>query len=315
MDRTTRIWSGRGAGGGPPAREGKGGGAGGYGVGWGGGGAPAVQVVDEGHAEEAHRDYGEAGDRTAPQGGLQGRVVARLGGRRAPLVRADRDVHPDVPGDCGQCGPETEREGGLQPEPHGVGCPCARGLQRDREREHDGEDHGDDRDRGVLAPHERSGALPDRFPDFPNLVRARVLPQDVPREIARDRQRRNAGDRNHKGEVDHPPPPETRYCRAKWAGLFRLSRTWRSLDFGPRLRGGWSSSGYRSPATMGLPITIISRPQGNVYGGPLAMAARCAPQRPGPARTRTARSSASRRRPRTGRWRRIGHSSWPASSR
>src|SRR5207247_10224947 len=67
---------------------------------------------------------------------------------------------------------------------------------------------GDGRDRRVLSSHEGAGALLDRPFDFLHPLVPAGEPEHAEGEVRRRREGGKPGNRNHRGETDHPPPPQ-----------------------------------------------------------------------------------------------------------
>src|SRR5437879_5408445 len=116
-------------------------------------------------------------------------------------VRANRDLHPDVAGQCRERRAECERASGLQAQHKGVRFPTRHPLPKDRHGEDDGKDRSDDCDRLVLPAQEGAGSLLNRRRNLPHPLGARVLSEDAPRQDSREAERREDRDWDDEGQI------------------------------------------------------------------------------------------------------------------
>ncbi len=123
--------------------------------------------VVAGDAEEPQPDDEEPRDRACPEGDVERRLDAVARGLRRPHVRAHGDVHADEAGGAREDGADQESD---------RGAPAELVVEAEEQER----DDGDDRDRLVLPPEIRRGALlhgagdlahplvPGRLPEQPD---------------------------------------------------------------------------------------------------------------------------------------------------
>src|SRR3989441_831912 len=152
-------------------------------------------------AGEGKPDDGKTGYRAASKRYHEGVVERPHRTRSGADVRANRDLHPDVAGQCRERRAECERASGLQAQHKGVRFPTRHPLPKDRHGEDDGKDRSDDCDRLVLPAQEGAGSLLNRRRNLPHPLGARVLSEDAPRQDSREAERREDRDWDDEGQI------------------------------------------------------------------------------------------------------------------
>ena len=162
----------------------------------------SVSVIEDRDASERKPDDREARSGSSSERDDEGFVERPEGTRCGANVRPNRDLHADESGQRREGRAEREGTRGLQAEFNRVGMSADGSLSKNCRREDHRKDRGDNRDRLVLAPQERSGPLLDCGRDLTHPLRARFSPEDVARQDARETEPREDRDRDDEGEID-----------------------------------------------------------------------------------------------------------------